>query len=85
LKNIDTIGGTLLSQYPEIDWKGAMGFRDQGWHAFLRMLAYKMTWAGGVLKLVPPHYNLADLPGVRARLEGQPPVTGGVSVRGVRF
>lgn len=29
LKNVDRItGGTLLSQYPEIDWKGVIGFRD---------------------------------------------------------
>ena len=29
LKNIDKItGGKLLSQFPEIDWTGAMGFRD---------------------------------------------------------
>lgn len=29
LKNLDKItGGTLLSQYPGTDWKGAMGFRD---------------------------------------------------------
>jgi uncharacterized protein with HEPN domain len=29
LKNIDKIThGSLLTQYPEIDWKGAMGFRD---------------------------------------------------------
>ncbi len=29
LKNIDKItSGDLLSQYPEIDWKGVIGFRD---------------------------------------------------------
>ena len=29
LKNIDKItDGSLLSQYPGTDWKGAMGFRD---------------------------------------------------------
>ena len=29
LKNLDKItGGSLLSRYPEIDWKGAIGFRD---------------------------------------------------------
>jgi uncharacterized protein with HEPN domain len=29
LKNINRItGATLLRQYPEIDWKRAMGFRD---------------------------------------------------------
>lgn len=29
LKNLDKItGGTLLPQYPEVDWKGAMGMRD---------------------------------------------------------
>ena len=29
LKHLDKItGGTLLSQYPEVDWKGAKGVRD---------------------------------------------------------
>jgi uncharacterized protein with HEPN domain len=29
LKNLEKItGGTLLSQYPEVDWKKAMGMRD---------------------------------------------------------
>ena len=29
LKNLDKItGGTLLPQYPEVDWKGAKGMRD---------------------------------------------------------
>jgi uncharacterized protein with HEPN domain len=29
LKNLDKItGGTLLSKYPEVDWKGAKGARD---------------------------------------------------------
>jgi uncharacterized protein with HEPN domain len=29
LKKLDRItGGSLLSRYPGIDWKGAMGFRD---------------------------------------------------------
>jgi uncharacterized protein with HEPN domain len=29
VKNVDKIsGGTLLSHYPDIDWKGVMGFRD---------------------------------------------------------
>lgn len=29
LKNVDKItGGTLLNEYPEIDWRGAKGMRD---------------------------------------------------------
>lgn len=29
LKNVEKItGGALLSRYPEIDWKGAIGFKD---------------------------------------------------------
>ena len=29
LKNLDKItGGTILTQYPEMDWKGAKGMRD---------------------------------------------------------
>ena len=29
MKNVDKItGGKLFSQYPEIDWTGAIGFRD---------------------------------------------------------
>jgi uncharacterized protein with HEPN domain len=29
LKNLDKItGGTILPQYPEMDWKGAKGMRD---------------------------------------------------------
>jgi len=29
LKNLDKVtGGELLSQYPEVDWKGAKGMRD---------------------------------------------------------
>jgi uncharacterized protein with HEPN domain len=29
LKNLDKItGGTLLTRYPEVDWKGAKGMRD---------------------------------------------------------
>ena len=35
---------------------------DQGWYAFRRMLAYKLTWAGGVLKLVPAQYTSQTCP-----------------------
>ncbi len=45
LKNIDTItGGTLLSQYPEIDWKGAMGFRDIIAHHYFDIDAEQVFW-----------------------------------------
>jgi uncharacterized protein with HEPN domain len=45
LKNIDHItGGTLLSQYPEIDWKGAIGFRDIIAHHYFDIDAEQVFW-----------------------------------------
>jgi len=45
LKNIDKItGGSLLSQYPEIDWKGAMGFRDIIAHQYFDIDAEQVFW-----------------------------------------
>ena len=45
LKNIDKItGGNLLSQYPEIDWKGAMGFRDIIAHHYFDIDAEEVFW-----------------------------------------
>ena len=45
LKNIDNItGGALLSQYPEIDWKGAMGFRDIIAHHYFDIDAEQVFW-----------------------------------------
>jgi uncharacterized protein with HEPN domain len=45
LKNIDIItGGVLLSQYPEIDWKGAMGFRDIIAHHYFDIDAEQVFW-----------------------------------------
>lgn len=45
LKNIDKItGGTLLSQYPEIDWKGAIGFRDLIAHHYFDIDAEQVFW-----------------------------------------
>jgi uncharacterized protein with HEPN domain len=45
LKNIDIItGGALLSQYPEIDWKGAMGFRDIIAHHYFDIDAEQVFW-----------------------------------------
>jgi putative transposase len=35
---------------------------DQGWHAFRRMLAYKLAWAGGALELMPPHHTSQTCP-----------------------
>lgn len=44
-KNIDIIsGGALLSQYPEIDWKGAMGFRDIIAHHYFDIDAEQVFW-----------------------------------------
>jgi uncharacterized protein with HEPN domain len=45
LKNIDKItGGDLLSQYPEIDWKGAIGFRDIIAHQYFDIDAEQVFW-----------------------------------------
>lgn len=35
---------------------------DQGWHAFRRMLGYKLAWSGGVLEVVPPHHTSQTCP-----------------------
>jgi len=45
LKNIDKITmGSLLSQYPEIDWKGVMGFRDIIAHHYFDIDAEQVFW-----------------------------------------
>jgi len=45
LKNIDKITrGTLLSKYPEIDWKGAIGFRDLIAHHYFDIDAEQVFW-----------------------------------------
>jgi uncharacterized protein with HEPN domain len=45
LKNIDRItGGVLLSQYPEIDWKGFIGFRDIIAHQYFDIDAEQVFW-----------------------------------------
>jgi uncharacterized protein with HEPN domain len=45
LKNIDKITrGTLLSQYPEIDWKGAIGFRDLIAHHYFDIDLEQVFW-----------------------------------------
>lgn len=45
LKNIDKItGGELLSRYPEIDWKGAVGFRDVIAHQYFDIDAEQVFW-----------------------------------------
>lgn len=45
LKNIDKItGGSLLSQYPETDWKGAIGFRDIIAHHYFDIDAEQVFW-----------------------------------------
>ncbi len=46
LKNIDKITDkSLLSQYPEIDWKGAMGMRDIITHHYFDIDAEEVFWA----------------------------------------
>ncbi len=45
LKNIDKITGKkLLSQYPEIDWKGAKGMRDIISHHYFDIDAEAIFW-----------------------------------------
>lgn len=45
LKNIDRItGGTLLPKYPEIDWRGAIGFRDIIAHHYFDIDAEQVYW-----------------------------------------
>lgn len=45
LKNLDKItGGVLLSRYPEIDWKGAVGFRDIIAHHYFDVDAEQALW-----------------------------------------
>lgn len=46
LKNIDKITNKkLLSQYPEIDWKGAKGMRDIISHHYFDVDAEEIFWA----------------------------------------
>ena len=45
LKNIDKITDkSLLSRYPEIDWKGAMGMRDVITHHYFDIDAEEIFW-----------------------------------------
>lgn len=45
LKKIDkTTNGNLLTQYPEIDWKGVMGFRDIVAHHYFDVDAAQVFW-----------------------------------------
>jgi uncharacterized protein with HEPN domain len=45
LKHIDKMTeGHLLSQYPEIDWKGAIGFRDIIAHHYFDIDADQVFW-----------------------------------------
>ena len=45
LKNVDKItGGALLSRYPEIDWKGVVGFRDIIAHQYFDIDAEQVFW-----------------------------------------
>lgn len=45
LKQVDKItSGKLLPQYPEIDWKGAMGFRDIIVHHYFDIDAEQVAW-----------------------------------------
>jgi len=45
LKNVDRITDkSLLSQYPEIDWKGAMGMRDIITHHYFDIDAEEIFW-----------------------------------------
>ena len=45
LKQVDRItSGKLFPQYPEIDWKGAMGFRDIIVHHYFDIDAEQVAW-----------------------------------------
>lgn len=45
LKNLDKItSGSLLPRYPEIDWKGAIGFRDIIAHHYFDVDAEQVLW-----------------------------------------
>lgn len=45
LKNIDKItSGLLLPRFPEIDWKGAIGFRDIIAHHYFDIDAEQVFW-----------------------------------------
>jgi uncharacterized protein with HEPN domain len=45
LKNVDRItGGTLLLEYPEIDWTGVKGFRDIIAHHYFDIDAEQVFW-----------------------------------------
>jgi len=45
LKNLDKMtGGELLASYPQIDWKGVMGFRDVIAHQYFDIDAEQVWW-----------------------------------------
>ena len=45
LKNVDKMtGGDLLNRYPEIDWKGVIGFRDIIAHHYFDIDAEQVFW-----------------------------------------
>ncbi len=45
LKSLDKItGGELFAAHPEIDWKGAMGFRDVIAHRYFDIDAEQVWW-----------------------------------------
>ena len=45
LKNLDKITeGSLLPRYPEVDWQGAMGFRDVIAHQYFNIDPQQVFW-----------------------------------------
>ena len=45
LKNLDKITeGSLLPRYPEVDWRGAMGFRDVIAHQYFNIDPDQVFW-----------------------------------------
>ena len=45
LKNLDKItGGTVLPRYREVDWRGAMGFRDVIAHQYFNIDPDQVFW-----------------------------------------
>ena len=56
LKNVDKVtNGSLISKYPEFDWKGAMGFRDIIAHHYFDIDSEQVYWICA--------YNLEPLSG----------------------
>ncbi|MES2017797.1 MAG: transposase [Pseudomonadota bacterium] len=56
--------GTLTQPGTKVKQKSGLNraILDQGWGEFQRQLAYKLTWRGGRLVVVPPHHTSQSCP-----------------------